>query len=311
MNLILSFLMITFAQAQNSYQDNIMIIQNTQTVLGKPYHMKMPESASSNCAQEIKENPKEDTELNAGLEQKLKDFEERVKNCSDNPTFASKYKEEYEKMYTHFKRQDKLFHRYISEYLPAKMNTQVTSHIGHHWNNLMGASQTVHTFRVNGQALDDIPRHKVEKLIGNVKVKVLPCDFKPEDLKRAHDDLDKLVPFMDRYWEYGACNKQLYEVVSNKTMPNGQFLLMGTDGTRFELAYDNLMEVQPDQAKTVAKGYYNPPDLPKLFISRQQLEQFNEKNAKISRDEKTIWEIVSETYFNVFYPQLIETEVPD
>ncbi len=304
-------LLISIVHAEYIYKDNEVLVKHSQTVLGTPYSFSSPFEPNPDCVQEIKNYDSESYKLNPELEKKLIDFEERVKNCHDNSALASKYKDSYSKMYAHFKGQDKVFENYITNFLPVKMNMQVSSHIGHHWNNMIGSSKTLHTFRVNGQALNDIPLHKVEKKIGRKVIRVLPCDFQMSELKSIQGDLERLSPFINRYWEYGSCNKYLFETVSNKTMPNGMFVLMGSDGTKVNLSYDNLQEVKSDRPEVVKSGHYNPPKLPTLFISRQHLDQFNEKNAKVPKEEKTIWQIVSETYFKFFYPQLIETEIPD
>jgi len=297
--------------ADYPYKDNEVLVKHSQAVLGTPYSFSSAFEPNPECVKDIKDWDSESYKVNQKLEEVLFEFEDRVKKCFDNPKLAEKYTKAYRAMNDHFSGQDKLFKNYITKTLPNN-NIQATGHIGHHWNNMIGASKTLHTFRVTGEALNDIPLHKILKKIGKKEILVLPCKFSQIELKAYQKELEKLSPFISRYWEYGACNKYHYEIVSKGMMPNGIFKLMGSDGVEVKMAYANLMEV-PKKTTTIktSSNYYNPPKLPKLFISRDQLDQYNEKLGKKPKEEKNIWEIVSETYFKVFYPQLIETEVTD
>jgi hypothetical protein len=310
MRIIAFFLYSTLLFADYQYKDNEVVVKHSQTILGTPYSFSSPSEPNPDCVKEIKEYDSPSYRVNKELEETLFEFEDRVKNCLDNPKLASKYKEAYSKMNHHFRGQDKLFENYITKYLPAN-NIQASGHIGHHWNNMIGASKTLHTFRVNGEALNDIPLHKVKKMKGTVEVLVLPCEFSAPQLEFYKKELEKLSPFVSRYWEYGSCNKYHYEIVSQGMMPNGIFKLVGSDGAVVNLAYSDPKQMKIDRTEKVTSSTFNAPKLPKLFIDRELLNQYNEKASKKPREEKTIWEIISETYFKVFYPQLIEAEVAD
>lgn len=288
-----------------SFEKNVVLSGHSQNVLGKGYAFKYIDAAPENCIPEVDAKKDHDQKKAIEAEESLNEFKERVKSCNDNQFFADKHARLYDQADKHEKEQESFFEWYYQKFLPSKQNLQISSHIGHHWNNMLGASRTLITFWKNGDALNDIPNNKVKKIIGTVEVEVLPCGFKPVELKYIQSQLDVLEPYVERYWEYARCNKDLYRKVTGKLMPNGFFKMMGSDGASINIAYGDFSDLKETKVKHIGSTHFVAPKIPRLIIPRAQLDQFLEKRMKRPKEEKTIWEIVSDTYFRVFYPQLM------